>query len=76
MFHNTNYKNNWHPRHPDHIPSKTSYYCSICDEGIQNGEDYIVNDDGDYAHWECFRGTKHLADWLGYEIKEMEDGEY
>lgn len=65
-----------HPRCPDYKPPKTNHHCSICDEGIQNGEDYIVNDNGDYAHWECFRGTKHLADWLGYTVKEMEDGEY
>ena len=61
------------PRCPRYIPPKTNHYCSICDEGIQNGEDYIVNDDSDYAHWECFRGTKHLADWLGYTVKEMEE---
>ena len=63
----------WHPRNPEYIPPKTKHYCSICDEGIQNGEDYIVNSIDEYAHWECFRGTKHLADWLGYKIKEMED---
>ncbi len=66
----------WHSRHPDYISPKTNHYCSICDEGIQNGEEYIMNDDNDYAHWECFNGTKHLANWLGYSVREMEDGEY
>lgn len=63
----------WHPRHPDYKLPKTCYYCSICDEGIQNGEKYIVNDVDDYAHWECIRGAKHLSEWLGYKIKEMEE---
>ena len=48
-------------------------YCSICKEGILNGEEYIVNDDNDYAHWECVDYAKDLAKFLGYEIKEMED---
>ena len=47
--------------------------CSLCKEGIQNGEEYIVNDDNDYAHWECVDYAKDLAKFLGYEIKEMED---
>ena len=63
----------WHLRHPDYIPPKTSYYCSICNEGIQNGEKYIVNDNGDYAHWECVDYARDLAKFLGYDVKEMED---
>ena len=65
----------WHPMSPDYIPEKTNHYCSICDDGISNGEDYIVNDVDEYAHWECFKGAKHLAEWLGYEIKEMEEND-
>ena len=64
---------NWHPRHPDYKPPKTNHYCSICNEGIQNGEEYIVNDNDEYAHWECVDYAKDLAKFLGYEIKEMED---
>lgn len=53
--------------------SKVYCHCSICEEGIQNGEEYIVNDSGDYAHWECVDYAKDLAKFLGYEIKKMED---
>ena len=63
----------WNPRHPNYIPPKAHHYCSICEDGIQNGEEYIVNDDGDYAHWECVEFGKDLVKFLGYEIKEMED---
>ena len=28
-------------RCPNHIVPKTSHYCSICGEGILNGEEYI-----------------------------------
>ena len=29
---------------PNYIPPKSTHYCSICDEGIYNGEEYIVKD--------------------------------
>ena len=65
-----------HPRCPCYTPPKSLHICDICNDGIQNGEDYIVNENNDYAHWECFDGTKHLANWLGYVVKEMEDNDY
>lgn len=51
---------------------KPNHYCSICDEGIYGGEEYIENDCGDYAHWECVDGKFSMAEWLGYKIKIME----
>ena len=60
-------------RCPNYTPPKTNYYCDICEEGIYPGEEYIVNDDNKYAHWECVDYGRDLAKWLGYEIKEMED---
>lgn len=56
--------------------SKFSHYCSICGEGIGDGEEYIENDVGDYAHWECVDYARDLAKFLGYDIKEMEDENY
>ena len=64
-----------HPRCQNYIPPKASYCCSICNEGILNGEEYIENDDGEYAHWECVDYGRDLARFLGYEIKEMDDEE-
>lgn len=61
-----------HPRCPNYIPPKTKHYCSICDEGIQNGEKYIENCSGDYAHWECIDDLYSLAEFLEVRIKEME----
>ena len=55
------------------MPPKTSYYCSICNEGIYNGEEYIENDEGKYAHLECVDYGRDLAKFLGYEIKTMEE---
>ena len=63
-------------RCPNYIPPKTNHYCVICNEGIQNGEEYIVNDNKDYAHFECVDNAKDLVSFLGYEIKEMEDESY
>ena len=60
-------------RCPNYIPPKAKHYCSICEEGILDGEEYIENDNGEYAHWECVDYARDLAKFLGYEIKEMED---
>ena len=62
-----------HPRCPLYELPKASHYCSICGNGIYNGEEYIRNDDGDYAHWECIYGKNDLAEWLNYEIGIMEE---
>ena len=64
-----------HPRCPLYESSKASHNCSICQEGIYNGEEYIENDDGEYAHWECVDYGRDLAKFLGYVIKEMDDEE-
>ena len=67
-----------HYRCPLYEPPKAFHYCSICQEGILNGEEYIENDYGEYAHWDCIDYRRDLAEWLGYEMKEMEeiDDEY
>ena len=61
------------PRCPLYKENKSSHYCSVCGEGIIDGEEYIMNEDGEYRHWECFDGMRDLLEWLGYEIKTMED---
>lgn len=61
------------PRCPYFSPKKAVYYCSICGEGIYEGEEYITNDDGEHRHFDCFCGMRDLLEWLGYEIKTMEE---
>ena len=61
------------PRCPLYESPKASHYCSICQEGIFNGEEYIENDCGEYAHWECVSYGRDLARFLGYEIKPMDE---
>ena len=48
-------------RCPNYTPPKTNYYCDICEEGIYPGEEYIINDDDKYAHWECVDYGRDLA---------------
>ena len=60
-----------HSRCPNYIAPKANHYCSICQEGIYDGEEYIENDCGEYAHWECVSYGMDLVRFLGYEIKEM-----
>lgn len=58
---------------PNYISPKTTHYCHVCGENITEGEEYITNEDGEYRHWDCFCGMRDLLEWLGYEIKIMED---
>lgn len=62
-------------RCPNYITPKASHYCSICDEGIYDGEEYIENDDGEYIHYDC-PTARELAEFLGYEIKTMRGDNY
>ena len=60
-------------RCPNYTLPEPRYYCSVCGDAIQNGEEYIVNDSQEYAHWDCVYYGRELAKFLGYEIKEMEE---
>lgn len=61
------------PRCPNYKPPKAAHYCSVCGEGIYEGEEYIENDNGDMRHYECFYGMRDLLEWLGYKVKHMEN---
>ena len=63
------------PECPNYTPPKPVCYCDVCGDWIYPGEEYIVNDNDKYAHWECVDYGRDLAKWLGYEIKEMEEME-
>lgn len=52
---------------------KATHCCSVCGEGIYEGEEYLENDDGDYRHFDCFYDNRALLEWLGYSVKVMED---
>lgn len=51
------------------LKKKTNYYCSICGDGIYDGEEYIKNDVGDYAHWECTRSMEYVKKNYDYLIE-------
>ena len=58
---------------PNYTPPKTNCICDICDQGIYSGEEYLENQDGEYAHLDCFRGQIHMIEWLGFKLKTMEE---
>lgn len=62
-------------RCPYYISPHPVHYCSICGAGIYEGEEYIENSNGEFRHYECFYSIRELLEWLGYEIKTMEDDE-
>ena len=64
------------PLCPCYTPPKATHRCSKCNEGILNGEEYIVNENGDYAHWECVNTAYDLVEWFGYKIETMGDDSY
>lgn len=66
-------QNPCHSHCSNYVSLKTNYCCSICGEGIYGGEKYVVNDNNEYRHYDCFYGIRDLLEWLGYEIKTMEE---
>lgn len=58
---------------PNYEPPKPHYYCSICGEGIINGEEYIKNTAGQYAHYDCVNTVRDVLDWLGYKVEVMNE---
>lgn len=62
-----------YPRCPNYTPPKSTHYCSICGYGILDGETYILNGDGEYAHYDCIDGKDELLKWLKYDVETMID---
>lgn len=52
---------------------KAKHYCSVCEEGIYDGDEYVKNDDDEYRHYDCFNGVTDLLEWLGYKLETMGD---
>lgn len=61
------------PQCPNYLPPYTEHYCDECGGGIYEGEEYLENDEGKYMHFECVRGIRHLLEWLGYDVKHMDE---
>lgn len=57
---------------PLYSPARFRPRCAICDDAIYDGERYIENDDGEYAHVDCLWRTEELAKFLGACIQEMD----
>lgn len=70
----------WTSGHPSSCPNadepKSDYQCSFCEEGIYEGEEYVINQDGDYAHLDCVDATREVISWFGSEIKTIEGDNY
>lgn len=47
--------------------------CAICGDYIQYGEEYIVNDYGDYAHIDCISYFRDLLNFLQVKIEIMSE---
>jgi len=60
-------------RCPNYSHRKALYYCSLCGEGIYGDEEYLVNQDGEYRHYDCFYSTYDMLQWLECEVKTMEE---
>lgn len=55
---------------PNFETLKSNHFCSICKEFILIGEEYIENDLGKCAHWDCLDTKYELLKFLDYEIME------
>lgn len=47
--------------------------CDVCGRTITDNDEYIENENGDMAHWDCIEGKLHLLEWFGYDVKQMSD---
>ena len=65
-----------HNQCPNYEPPISNCICSECGHPISIGDNYIENDNCEYAHWECIDFARDLARFLGYEIKEMGGDDY
>lgn len=52
---------------------KPKEICCECHDGIYTDEEYVENENGDKAHYDCLYGytTRELIEWFGYEIRRM-----
>ena len=72
-------ENNIHDyRCPEFSPILSSHDCIICKENINVSEEYIENNDGEYAHWECMWDKRDVVKFLdiGIDVMEVEDGDF
>lgn len=56
-------------RCPKYKENENQNKCVVCGEYINDGDDYIQNDYGEYIHYGCERSMRWLLDWLGYGVK-------
>ena len=61
------------PRCPNYVPPEADRFCEICGEGIYEGEECIENDKGECIHFECVQGIRSLLEWLGYDVKYLNE---
>lgn len=62
-------------RCPNKKVKKRYNYCSHCGEDIQDGEEYVVNDDNEHIHYSCVT-TREMIHFLGYKVRIMDDENY
>lgn len=60
---------------PYYEPPKPLFYCSVCGDGIINGEEYIENNNGKHVHYNCVWSTSMLLKFLGVDVKIMEEND-
>lgn len=59
------------PGCPNYSPNASRCFCEICGESINDGDEYIENENGAYVHLYCCFSFRKLLNWLGHEIKTM-----
>lgn len=62
-----------HTHCPNYIPPHAKLICDICGYGIYPGDTYIENYEGHAIHSDCPRSTYELIQWLGFDVKIMEE---
>lgn len=62
-----------HSQCPNYEFPLSDTVCDICDEPVLYDEEFIENENGKIAHWDCIYSKYELLEWLGLGIKTMND---
>lgn len=63
------------PGCPNYIMPNSDWYCIRCGLPILNGQDYLRNENGEFAHEDCINGFYDLAEFCGVTRGIKEEGE-
>lgn len=60
-------------RCPNYIPKRTEHICCYCNDYIYIGDEFVMNENGEYIHRDCIPSIGWLITWVDLKAKVMEE---